>query len=260
VAHSAGRSRSRSAANGGNATVHGGGPGIADQDPATYLGTRSKDLLPEFQTAYRAALGTTAGARRLLGWPPSGLSVVVGEHRQMSTSWPCPGRGLTAPRQERVAVKGGGPVDNPYRGKHHKFIESNRELLKRETPLAYQQSGRGFWFAMWRSGQTRWSPCSTTTPADWRFCRGRLDRPCPGWSASLTRAGSLSWSSRSKTTRSAPTRSGSPTRAVTKAEPRVCDPSPISTPIRWFGRMTNENGRAGRLNSRLGAALWSARG
>ena len=46
-------------------------------------------------------------------------------------------------------MKGGEPVDNPYRGKHHKFIESNRELLKRETPLAYQQSGRGFWFAMW---------------------------------------------------------------------------------------------------------------
>jgi hypothetical protein len=40
-------------------------------------------------------------------------------------------------------------MDNPYRGKHHTFIESNRELLKRETPLAYQQSGRGFWFAMW---------------------------------------------------------------------------------------------------------------
>jgi hypothetical protein len=40
-------------------------------------------------------------------------------------------------------------MDNPYRGKHHGFIESNRELFTRETPLAYQRSGRGFWFAVW---------------------------------------------------------------------------------------------------------------
>jgi hypothetical protein len=37
-------------------------------------------------------------------------------------------------------------MDNPYRGKHHGFIESNQELFTRETPLAYQRSGRGFWF------------------------------------------------------------------------------------------------------------------
>jgi hypothetical protein len=40
-------------------------------------------------------------------------------------------------------------MDNPHRGKHYEFIESNRELFTRETPLAYQRSGRGFWFAMW---------------------------------------------------------------------------------------------------------------
>jgi hypothetical protein len=40
-------------------------------------------------------------------------------------------------------------MDNPHRGKHHEFMDSNRELFTRETPLAYQRSGSGFWFAEW---------------------------------------------------------------------------------------------------------------
>ena len=57
-------------------------------------------------------------------------------------------------------------MDNPHRGKHHEFIESNRELFKRETPLAYQRSGRGFWFAMWpREQEARVAESNVRTSA-----------------------------------------------------------------------------------------------
>lgn len=116
-------------------------------------------------------------------------------------------------------MNGGWRVDNPYRDKHHEFIDSNRELLTRRhrSPTNGQAAGSGS--PSGRSGQRHPSPCSTTTPAPWRSCEGRPDWQCPGWSASTTRAGSVSWSSRSRTIRSAPTGSGSPIQAVTKRRP-----------------------------------------
>lgn len=32
------------------------------------------------------------------------------------------------------------------RSRHHSFLQDNTELLARESPPAYQQLGRGFWF------------------------------------------------------------------------------------------------------------------
>jgi hypothetical protein len=32
------------------------------------------------------------------------------------------------------------------RSRHHSFLQDNKKLLARESPPAYQQLGRGFWF------------------------------------------------------------------------------------------------------------------
>ena len=75
------------------------------------------------------------------------------------------------------------------RRRHHSFLQDNREVLARESPPAYQRLGRGFWFiAEWLQPGWQYHDIGGLESR-----KGRRGRPWPGWSASMTRAGSASW-------------------------------------------------------------------